>query len=84
MSINLGGIQVKARSDGGINFYPKAGRQTWFPMLSVEVTGPHSSDADVSANERNTVCAMWRHLIKGMRPRCTQKCWVKSVIVVSM
>ena len=78
MEIPLGKMRVTTNSDGGVNFFPKWGVQTYFPMLSIEVIGSLSSDADLSVNERNTVIARWKHLIRDMRRRCTQKCWVKS------
>jgi hypothetical protein len=46
MSLKLGEREVGARSDGGVNFYPKRGLQTYYPMLSIEVIGSLSSDVD--------------------------------------
>jgi hypothetical protein len=47
MSLNLGGREIEVRSDGGVNFDPKWGFQIYYPMLSIEVVGSLSSDADL-------------------------------------
>jgi hypothetical protein len=47
MSLKLGGREIEARSDGGVNFYPKWGFQTYYPMLSIEVVESLLSDADL-------------------------------------
>ena len=47
MSLKLGGRKIEARSDGGVNFYPEWGLQTYYPILSIEVIGSLSSDVDL-------------------------------------
>jgi hypothetical protein len=35
MSLKLGGREIEARSDSGVNFYLKMGLQTYYLMLSI-------------------------------------------------
>ena len=37
MKLKLGDVEVEARSDGGINFFPHWGLKKYYPMLSLEV-----------------------------------------------
>lgn len=46
MSLKLGETKIEAKSDGGVNFYPKWGAQKYYPMLSIEVIGSLSSAVD--------------------------------------
>lgn len=46
MSLKLGETEIEAKSDGGVNLYPKKRFQTFYPMLSVEVIGSLLSDVD--------------------------------------
>lgn len=47
MSLKLGETKIEAKSDGGVNFYPKWGSQKYYPMLSIEVIGCLLSDVDL-------------------------------------
>ena len=66
MSLKLGGRKIEARSDGGVNFYPEWGLQTYYPMLSIEVIGSLSSDVDLQCKRkkhklRNAEASHQRH-----------------------
>ena len=37
MSLKLAATEIEARSDGGVNFYPQWGLQSYYPILSIEV-----------------------------------------------
>ena len=47
MSLKLAATEIEARSDSGVNFYPKWGLQNYYPMLSIEIIGSLSSHVDL-------------------------------------